>query len=128
MDILGTHPVLGTFRVDTRIPQPILSQSYTELLFPSVYVFNNQAPFFVGLHSDFGPPENGVCNDPMSGWAALVNNNGAIELLGGASEYGGGGIIAGTQTMLPVPEPGAISLFALGGFLFGFRRRRAVAQ
>ena len=120
--------MLGTFRVDTRIPQPILSQSYTELLFPSVYVFNNQAPFFVGLHSDFGPPENGIYNDPVFGWAALVNNNGVIELLGSALEYGGGGIIAGTQTILPVPEPSALVLVALGGLLFGFRRCRASAR
>ena len=105
--------------------QPILSQSYTELLPGYGYIFNNQSPFIVGLYSGFGPPENGIYNDPVFGWAALVNNNGVIELLGGALEYGGGGIIAGTQTILPVPEPGTIALVALGSLLLGFRRSRS---
>ena len=108
--------------------QPILSQSYTELLYPTTYVFNAGIPFYVGLYAGNSYPVNGIYDDPLFGWAALVNNNGVIELLGSALEYGGGGIIAGTQTILPVPEPGALSLAALGTFLLGFRRWRASAR
>ena len=107
--------------------QPILSQSYTELTYPNTYIFNSGIPFYVGFYTGYSPV-NGVYNNPVFGWAQLVNNNGTIELLGSALEYGGGGIIAGTQTILPVPEPSALSLAALGGLLFGFRVRRASVQ
>jgi hypothetical protein len=102
--------------------QPILSQSYTELLFSPTYVFDNHVPFYVGLYTGFGYPDNGIYDDPVFGWAQLVNNNGVIELLDSALEYGGGGIYAGTQTIIPIPEPGALALAALGTLLLGFRR------
>jgi hypothetical protein len=37
-------------------------------------------------------------------------------------EYGGDGIYVGTQNIIPVPEPSAFGLTALGGLLLGFRR------
>jgi hypothetical protein len=46
-------------------------------------------------------------------------------MIDGALEYGGAGIIAGTQTIIqPVPEPSDLALAALGGLLLGFRRWR----
>ena len=104
--------------------QPILSQSYTELLFSPTYVFDNHVPFYVGLYTGFGYPDNGIYNDPVFGWAELVNNDGVIELLDSALEYGGGGIIAGTQTIIPIPEPSVIGLVAVGSLCLGHRVRR----
>jgi hypothetical protein len=102
--------------------QPIMAQSYTELLSPLAYSFDAGIPFYVGLYTGFGFPVNGVYSNPLFGWAELVNNGGVIQLLGGELEYGGGGIIAGTETIISIPEPTAIGLFALGGLLFAFQR------
>ena len=60
-------------------------------------------------------PQNGIYNDPLFGWVELVNNQGVIQMLGGALEYGGTGIIAGTQIVIQsVPEPGKLALAGLG--------------
>ena len=100
---------------------PILAQSYTELAFLNNYVFAVGVPFYVGRYTgnqNFHPPD-GIYTDPLFGWARLVNNNGVIEMLDSALEYKGGGIYAGTQTIIPVPEPSSFSLIALGSLLFG---------
>jgi hypothetical protein len=102
--------------------QPILAHSYTEL--SGLYAFAQGAPFYVGLYTGYNPL-NGIYESPLFGWARLVNNNGAVELLSGALEYGGLGIYAGTQTI--IPEPGTLGLLALGGLLLvcrGWRLRR----
>jgi hypothetical protein len=104
--------------------QPILSQSYAELrAYQNNYVFNEGIPFYVGLYTgnqNFYPPD-GIYSDPLFGWAKLVNRQGTIQLLSSALEYGGGGIYAGTQNIIPIPEPSAFSLFALGALLLGWR-------
>src|SRR5438876_2026806 len=85
--------------------QPILAHTYTELLNPNNYVFPNGSPLYVGLYTgndQFAPP-NGIYNDPLFGWAELVNNQGVIQLLDSALEYKGGGIYAGTETIIGVP-------------------------
>jgi len=110
--------------------QPILSQSWTELGNAPSYVFGNGVPFYVGLYTGasiappgaFFPPY--TYNDPVFGWALLVNNRGNIQVLDYAVEYGGAGIYAGTQNIIPVPEPGVLGLFGLGGALLGLRRRK----
>lgn len=102
---------------------PILANSYTELI-GGTYTFANGSLFYVGLYTGATFPQNGIYNDPLFGWAQLVNNNGVISLLGSALEYGGGGIYAGTQNIIPVPEPSTIALTALGILLLGFRRWR----
>ena len=107
--------------------QPILSQSWTELGSGN-YVFANGVPFYVALYtgSTFAPPYPPyppyTYLDPVFGWAELLNNKGSIQVLDYAVEYKGGGIYAGTQNIIPVPEPGVIGLFALGGALLGLRR------
>jgi hypothetical protein len=67
-------------------------------------------------------PPNGIYSDPLFGWAELENVNGTIELLDSALEYQGGGIYAGTENIIPAPEPSEFALGALGALLFGFRR------
>lgn len=97
--------------------EAIQTAGYTELLYPNSYVFDEGVPFYVGLYTgeNMGStPPPGTYNNPVFGWAQLVNNAGVIELLGSALEYGGGGIYAGTQTIMPVPEPSALGLFGLG--------------
>ena len=103
--------------------QPILAHSYTELL-PTTYVFNSGQPFYVGLYTgnvQFAPPD-GIYSDPLFGWAELVNDRGAIELLDGALAYKADGIYVGTRNIIGgVPEPGALGLCALGALLLGWR-------
>ena len=117
--------------------QPILAHTYTELLNPNNYVFPNGSPLYVGLYTgndQFAPP-NGIYNDPLFGWAELVNNQGVIQLLDSALEYKGGGIYAGTETIIGVPEPTAfvLAVFGGGGMLMSlnkgrcFRARRPLA-
>ena len=122
-------PVVDTgvrvFLVSSNNPislQPILASSYAELTVPNTYVFNNGVPFYVGLYTGSNLPQNGIYTvNPLFGWARLVNNGGVISLLDSALEYGGGGIFAGTQTIIPVPEPSVLVLSALGGLIFGWR-------
>ena len=105
---------------------PILAQSYPELSFPNTYVFRSGTPFYLGLYTGYLPsgPNNGIYSDPLFGWAKLVNNQGVIQLLDSALVFGGGGIYVGTQNIIPVPEPSAIFLTALGALLLGIRRWR----
>lgn len=104
--------------------QPILANSYVEL--SGNQVFANGVPFYLGLYTgnvQFAPPD-GIYNNPLFGWARLVNNNGVIQVLNSALEYGGGGILAGTQNIIPVPEPSSLALIALGVFSLWCQRRR----
>lgn len=101
--------------------QPIMANTYTELTYPNNYFFASGVPFYVGLYTgnqNYYPP-NGIYTDPLFGWAELVNNQGVIQLLDSALEYGGGGIFAGTRTI--IPEPGTFGLFGLGALLLGWR-------
>ena len=104
--------------------QPILANSYPELTAGNTYSFANGSPFYLGFFTGNTFPVNGVYSDPLFGWARLVNVNGTIQLLDSALEYGGGGIIAGTQTIIPVPEPTTLGLAAVGLMLLGFRQMR----
>ena len=45
-------------------------------------------------------------------------------MLDSAIEYKGGGIYAGTQNIIPVPEPSELAVAALGALLYAFRRSR----
>lgn len=105
----------------------LLSGSLTELLANSSYLFNNGVPVYLALYTgneNFHPPD-GIYTDPLFGWAEVENVHGALQLLGGAMEYGGAGIFAGTQTIIqPAPEPGALALTGVGGLLFAWRRWR----
>lgn len=100
--------------------QPILANSYTEL--NGYHVFASGSPFYVGLYTgnDRFAPLNGIYEDPLFGWAKLVNNQGVIQMLDSALVYQAQGIFAGTQNF--VPEPSVFALAALGALLLGFRR------
>ncbi len=108
--------------------QPIISQNYAELLFPANYVFQSGVPFYVGLYtgSNFAPPYPPsppyIYLDPVFGWAELENVRGMIKVLDYAVEYQGGGIYAGTQNIIPTPEPSALALGTMGILAFGLRR------
>lgn len=107
--------------------QPILSGAFAELLYPNTYVFTNGVPFYLGFYTGYNP-QGGVYSNPVFGWGKFVNNQGAIEMLNSALEIEGGGIYAGTQTIIPVPEPSTLALGALGTLLLGFRRWRQFRQ
>ena len=113
--------------------QPILSQSYTELLYPNNYVFANGVSFYLGFYTGYNPFDShggytGIYTNPVFGWGEFINNNGAIQMLDSGLEIEGGGIYAGTQTIIPVPEPSTLALSAVGALLLGFRRWRNSAR
>jgi hypothetical protein len=107
---------------------PIFANSYPELTYPNSYVFDDGVPFYLGLYTGYGPFDSqghytGIYKDPVFAWGQFVNSGGAIEMLDSALEYGGGGIYAGTENIIPsVPEPGALGLLGAAAFLFGLRR------
>lgn len=94
----------------------------TELTSGSTRVFQPGVPFYVGFQTgaDTIPPAQPFdlpsysYVDPVFGWAKLENVGGKIQLLDSALEFQGGGIYAGTQTIIPIPEPSWMGLFALG--------------
>ena len=108
--------------------QPILSQSYLEL--GGTSVFADGVPFYLAFYTGYNPwvvsngvpVYTGIYSNPVFGWGEFVNNKGVIQMLSSALEIGGGGIFAGTQNIIPVPEPSTFALAALGGLLLGFRR------
>ncbi len=104
--------------------QPISEHHYSELSAGNTYSFANQSQFYLGFYTGNSYPQNGIYNDPLFGWGQFENNNGTIRLLGGALEYGGGGIYAGTETIIPVPEPSTISLAVCGFAFLLFCRRK----
>jgi hypothetical protein len=112
--------------------QPILASRYPELTYPNSYVFADSSPFYLGFYTGYAPWDSqghytGIYEDPVFGWGEFVNNGGVIEMLNSALEYGGSGIYAGTEIIIPIPEPGVFALSALGVSLLGrrvMRRRR----
>lgn len=124
------NPVLDggvrTFIVSANDPislQPIIMGRYTEMTYPNTYVFSVGETFYLGFYTGFAIPQNGDNKDAMFGWGEFANINGTITMLDSALEYGGGGIVAGTQTILPVPESGTMVLTFLGGLLLVWSRR-----
>jgi hypothetical protein len=108
----------------------IQSQTYTELLEPSVYVFEDGVPFYVGLYTgaNLAPPYPAYPPyyylDPVFGWAQLVNNGGTIQLLDSALAHQAGGIYAGTLNLIPEPSVGSLFMFGLLGLGRHWRKRR----
>jgi len=102
--------------------EPIQAGAYTELVLGNYYGFDPGVPFYLGFytgHINAAPP--GGYSDPLFGWGEFVNNQGVIQMLDSALEVEGGGIYAGTQTIIPIPEPGVISLLACGAMVLGWR-------
>jgi len=109
--------------------QPILANSYTELTYPNSYVFEDGSPFYVGFYTGYNPWDphgnyTGIYTDPVFGWGEFVNSGGVIQMLSSALEYGGGGIYAGTEDIIGVPEPSIFGLLSLATLFLGWRLRR----
>jgi hypothetical protein len=105
--------------------EPIQAGAYTELILGNLYAFDPGVPFYLGLytgHTNGAPP--GAYSNPVFGWGEFVNNQGVIQMLDATLEVEGGGIYVGTQTIIPIPEPGVLSLSACGAFILGWRFRR----
>lgn len=115
-----------TFFVSPNDPislQPILSQNYPELTYPNTYAFSDGVPFYLGFYTGYSP-QGGIYSNPVFGWGEFENESGVIQMLNSGLEIQGGGIYAGTQTIIPTPEPSTIGLTALGGLLFAWRCRK----
>jgi hypothetical protein len=100
-----------------------------KLLFPNSYVFTNGVPFYLGFYTGYKPWDSqgnytGIYSNPVFGRGEFVNYQGVIQMLGSGLEIEGGGIYAGTQNIIPAPEPSELALAAFGTLLFGFRRWR----
>ena len=110
---------------------PILSQQWPELAISSTNIFQDGVPFYMGVYTgyQFAPPYPPhpplQYLGPVFGWIQLVNVRGTIQMLGGALEYGGVGIYAGTQNIINVPEPGTLALLVAGGLLGAWRWKRS---
>jgi hypothetical protein len=118
--------VFGVSPNDPISLQPILANSYPELTAPNSYVFPEGSPFYLGLYTGYDPWDShgnytGIYRDPVFAWGEFVNNGGAIQMLDSALEYGGGGIYAGTENIIPAPEPSIFGLSTLGALLLGWR-------
>jgi len=117
-----------TFFVSQNNPmslEPIRAGSYGELVFGSYYEFDPDVPFYLGFYTGHtnGAPAGDYTN-PVFGWGEFVNNQGVIQMLDAALVVEAGGIYVGTQTIIPIPEPGVISLSAFGAIILGWRFRR----
>ena len=94
--------------------QAIQTAGYSEMTYPNTYIFEEGAPFYVGLYTGEGVLPGGIYPNPLFGWAQLVNNGGVIQLLDSALVYGADGIYTGTQNFFSVPEPSTLSFVGLG--------------
>lgn len=105
--------------------EPIQAGAYTELVLGNYYGFDPGVPFYLGFYTGHtnGAPA-GAYSNPVFGWGEFVNNQGVIQMLDAALEVGGGGIYVGTQTIIPIPEPGILGLAACGALSLGWRYRR----
>jgi hypothetical protein len=105
--------------------EPIQAGAYNELVLGSYYGFDPGVPFYLGFytgHTNGAAP--GAYNNPLFGWGEFVNNQGVIQMLDAVLEVEGGGIYVGTQTIIPIPEPGFLSLSACGALILSWRFRR----
>jgi hypothetical protein len=127
------RPVLGesvrTFLASPNDPislPSIEAGSYSELSMGSYYGFDLDVPFYLGVYTGYmNNAPAGFYSNPVFGWAEFVNHQGVIQLLDSALVMEGGGIYVGTQTIIPVPEPGELSLFVVGVFMLGCWAERA---
>jgi hypothetical protein len=105
--------------------QAIQANSYNELVLGNLYGFDPDVPFYLGFYTGYtnGTPA-GVYSSPVFGWGEFVNNQGVIQMLDAALVMEAGGIYVGTQTIIPVPEPGVLSFYAIGALMFGWRFTR----
>lgn len=106
-----------TFFVSPNDPislQPIQANSYNELVLGNLYGFDPDVPFYLGFYTGYtNGTSAGVYSSPVFGWGRFVNNQGVIEMLDAALAMEAAGIYVGTQTIIPVPEPGVLGFCAI---------------
>lgn len=92
--------------------QTILQGNYPRL---QIQAFEPDIPFYVGFYSGrgFGP----TYTNPVFGWGKFVTRDDVVELLDSALVYGGTGIYAGTQAILPSPETPVLHFVSSGNKL-----------
>jgi hypothetical protein len=105
--------------------QALQANSYNELVLGNLYGFDPDVPFYLGFVTGYtnGTPP-GIYSNPVFGWGKFVNNQGVIQMLDAALVMEGGGIYVGTQTIIPVPEPGVLHLCTMGALILGWRFTR----
>jgi len=120
-----------TFLVSANDPislPAIQAGSYNEVAFGNYYFFDVNVSFYLGFYAGVtnGVPEypgtyTGTYSNPVFGWGEFFNNNGVLQMLDSALEIEGGGIYAGTQQIIPIPEPAVFGLICTGALLIGRR-------
>lgn len=106
-------PYKSTFDLNS-----IMSGAYTEITLDGTYRFstNKFKEYYLGIYTGVSRPrytDDGFkyYTDPCYGWCKFSNNNGIITVKeGGILSYKSGGIIIGTETLLPVPVIPAIEI------------------
>jgi PEP-CTERM motif len=75
--------------------------------------------FYLGINTGQGA-SGGHPNRNVFGWAHFVNDQTGLHMIGNAVTYGNAGIIVGTTTVIPVPEPSTLALAGIGTCLIAF--------
>ena len=100
-------------------------------IFPALFALNQPhainvgfSDFYLGINTGQGFA-GGHPNRNVFGWAHFVNNQQTgLQMISNAVTYGNAGIIVGTTTVIPVPEPSIFALAAAGGWLLAVIARR----
>ena len=86
--------------------------------------------FYLGINTGQGFVGAGQPRRDVFGWVHFVNDaQTGLHMIDNAVTYGNQGIIVGTTTAIPVPEPRAFALFILGpALVFIPRTRRLISR
>jgi hypothetical protein len=101
------------FLVSSNAPlseQTILQGNYPRL--QQNQAFEPGIPFYVGFYTGRG--FGSTYTNAVFGWGKFVTSDDVVELLDSALEYGGAGIYAGTQTIIPSQETAALNFVSSG--------------
>jgi len=77
-----------------------------------LFEYFSDIPFYLGFYTGRAILTNGIpavglgiYTNAVFGWGKFVTRDDVIEMLDSALEYGGAGIYAGTQTLIPPESP-----------------------
>ncbi len=84
--------------------------------------------FYLGINTGQGF-SGGHPNRDVFGWVHFTNDGQTgLHMIGNAVTYGNAGIIVGTTTVIPVPEPSILALAGIGTCLMAFAAVRKKAR